>query len=262
MTDLSPAPPPAPNKAVARALDVLDLFLSGPAALGVTEVAGHIGVDKSTASRIVATLLQRGYLERSEDGRRFEVGPNSWLLGLRYRPALLLGETARVAMTDVLRRFPGTIGYAGVVHHFHVYYVSVSDSPDAQRVHLELGERTPAALLGIGRAVLAHMPAEVVDAWLSGAVPPELPAHFSTRSAFLAELESIRRDGFAINEGDYDPQIAAVAAPVFDRARSPIGAIAIDLPARDGSAQRYAELGPAVVEAAGNVQRILATLRS
>jgi IclR family acetate operon transcriptional repressor len=117
-------------------------------------------------------------------------------------------------------------------------------------------------MLGIGRAILANMPAPEVTSWLASLDPSHLPARFPTSSALLTELEQIRHTGYAINEGDYDPEVAAVAAPVFDRRANVIGAIAVDFPARDATDESYLRLGPPVMEAAANVRRILATLQA
>src|SRR6185437_8940563 len=114
-----------PNKALSHALRVLDLFADDSSPLGVTEISRSVGLDKSTVSRIVSTLSQHGYLDRSGDGRRYQVGPTAWVVGIRYRLGLLLAETSRVAMADALRRFPGTTGYAGVLHQHEVCYVAV-----------------------------------------------------------------------------------------------------------------------------------------
>lgn len=271
MSELSDFPLPAgqgdssrqrpQNRALDHALRVLDLFADGPKLLGVSEIARSVGLDKSTVSRIVTTLAQHGYLSRSEDGRRYEVGPTSWLVGVRYRLGLLLAETSRVAMTDVLRRFPGTTGYAGVRHQHNVYYVAVVDGPEAQSVHLEVGERTPMSRIALGRAMLAHLPPDELSDWLVHLSPKDLPARFPTRGSLLDELDRIRKQGYAVNEGDHQPDIGAVAAPVFGGDGHLLGGVAIDFPLEDAGPELYAELGPAVIATAGQIQRILNALR-
>jgi IclR family transcriptional regulator, KDG regulon repressor len=250
----------AANRALDNALRVLDLFADGPKMLGVTEISRSVGLDKSTISRIVSTLAQHGYLIRSEDGRRYQVGPTAWLVGVRYRLGLLLAETSRVALADVLRRFPGTTGYAGVRHLHDVYYVAVVDGPETQSVHLELGERTPMPRIALGRAMLAHLPPDELSDWLVHLSPKDLPARFSTRGKLLDELDRIRKQGYAVNEADHYPDIGAVAAPVFGGDGGLIGGVAVDFPLRDASPELYAELGPAVIATAGQIQRILTAL--
>jgi DNA-binding IclR family transcriptional regulator len=250
-----------PNKAVGHALRVLDLFADGPAPLGVSDISRAVGLDKSTVSRIIATLARHGYLARSEDGRRYEVGPTAWLIGARYRLGVLLAETARVAMVDVLRRFPATTGYAGVRYQNQVCYVAVVDGPKAQRVHLELGERTSMQVIALGRAILANLPQDELSRWLADLSPSDLPASFPTRGALLDELDRIRAQGYAINEGDHDPEIGAVAAPVFATGGRLVGGIAVDFMMRNVTPSLYAELGPAVISTAVQIERILNALK-
>lgn len=246
------------NKSLSHALRVVDLFAKGSTPLGVTEISKRVGLDKSTVSRIVATLNLHGYLDRSPDDRRYQVGPSAWLVGIRYRRGLLLAETARVAMTDVLRRFPGTTGYAGVLNGHDVGYVAVVDGPEAQRIHLELGEQSPAIKTALGRAMLAHLPPEELSSWLAHLSPADLPPRFTTRGTLLDELDRIREQGYALNEGDLDPEIGAIAAPVFGANQTLIGGIAIDFMMRNMTDDLYPELAPAVTTTAVQIQRILA----
>jgi DNA-binding IclR family transcriptional regulator len=257
----SDPPPMQPaNKALSHALRVLDLFASATTPLGVTEISKKVGLDKSTVSRIIATLGQHGYVDRSGDDRRYQVGPTAWQVGIRYRLGLLLAETSRVAMVDILRRFSATTGYAGVLHQHDVCYVAVVDGPEAQRVHLELGDRTPAPFIALGRAMLAHLPPEELSDWLTQLNPTDLPPRFETRGALLDELDRIRNQGYAVNEGDLDPEIGAIAAPVFAGNGTLIGGIAIDFMLRNATPTLYRELAPAVTTTAVQIQRILGAL--
>lgn len=251
----------APNQALAHAMQVLDVFADGPRLRGVSDLSRLVGLDKSTVSRIVATLVQHGYLEKSDDGRRYQVGPMAWLVGVRYRLATLLAETSRVALSGILPRFQGTTGYVGVPHERQVRYVAVVDGPGAQHVHLEVGGRTPMPVLAIGRVMLAHLPAKDLKAWLADLPIEELPSRFHQNSwEFEDELGRIRAQGFAVNEGDHVPEIGAVAAPIFWPDGSLIGAVAIDFPIRDANWKFYAELAPAVITTAKQIERILAGL--
>lgn len=249
------------NKTLDRALSVLDLFADGATLLGVSEISRTVQLDKSTVSRIIATLAQHGYVVRSEDDRRFQVGPTAWMLGTRFRLGMLLAEASRVVMADVLRRFPGTTGYAGVPYGHLVCYVAVVDGPEAQRVHLELGDRTPMPMIALGRVMLAHMPPDELGNWLARLSANELPARFSTRGALLDALDRIREQGYAVNEGDHHPEIGAIAAPISTTTGTLIGGIAIDFWLRDATPELYSELAPAVITAAIQVQRLLAAMK-
>jgi IclR family transcriptional regulator, KDG regulon repressor len=250
-----------PNRTLGHALRVLDLFAESSTVLGVSEISRQVVLDKSTVSRIVATLAHHGYVVRSDDGRRYQVGPMAWMLGGRYRLAALLAETSRIALADTLRRFPDTTGYAGVPYRHHVCYVAVVDGPEVQRVHLELGDRIAMPLIALGRVMLAQLPAHELADWLAELSPDQLPAQFPTRGSLLDELDLIRAQGYAINEGDRRPEIGAIAAPVVDPDGALIGGLAIDFWMRDATPELYNELAPAVMTTTVQIQTLLAAMK-
>jgi IclR family acetate operon transcriptional repressor len=115
-------------------------------------------------------------------------------------------------------------------------------------------------VVALGRAMLAHLDPDELSRWLTSLSPQELPPRFPTRGALLDELDRVRAQGYAVNEGDHYPDIGAIAAPVFAADRRLLGGIAIDFLMTDASPELYATLGPAVVDTAAQVQRILAAL--
>jgi len=116
-------------------------------------------------------------------------------------------------------------------------------------------------VIALGRAMLAHLPPNELSDWLAHLSPQQLPPRFPTRGALLDELDRIRAQGYAVNEGDHYPEIGAVAAPVFSADRTLLGGIAIDFPMTEASPELYVQLGAAVIDAAAQVQRILAALQ-
>src|ERR687886_2897819 len=68
-------------QSVDRALQILLQFEEEGQELGVTELAGRLGVHKSSASRLAGTLARKGFLERSRDGEAFRLGPQLRRLG-------------------------------------------------------------------------------------------------------------------------------------------------------------------------------------
>src|SRR5262245_30361678 len=91
---------------VDRVLQMLSAFTSERRELGVSDFAALLGVHKSTASRLAATLVQRGFLERVPDGKRFRLGPELGRIGL-----LAAGRRDLVAASrDVMARLAADTG--------------------------------------------------------------------------------------------------------------------------------------------------------
>jgi DNA-binding IclR family transcriptional regulator len=115
-------------------------------------------------------------------------------------------------------------------------------------------------MIALGRAMLAHLPPDELSAWLAHLSPKDVPPRFATRGALLDELDRIRAQGYALNQGDHDPEIGAIAAPVFAGDGTLVGGIAVDFFLRNVDDRFTAELAPAVMTTAVQIQRIIATL--
>lgn len=218
-------------EAVERALALLEVFADGARSLTLAELAARAGLYPSTALRLAGSLIRFGYLARSVDGG-YRLGPTPFRLGGLYRSAYDLADQIRPALARLVARTGETAGF----------YVRDGDrriclfreaSPRPIRLHIEEGAAMP-----LDRGASGH----VLMALTDGA----LPVH-----------EAVRNAGFAISIGQRDPEIAAVAAPVFGRAGRLLGALGISGPVlRLGAAEAEA-IAPVVVEEARALSRLL-----
>lgn len=212
---------------------------------GLAEV---LGVHKSTASRLVATLLRRGFLERDGQGDAFRLGPELGRLGLlvvgggsdlvavarepMQELANLTGETVHVAVLDSADLEPVIVAQA--------------DGPHIVGIGQWSGRRTPAHCTAVGKVLLACT---------GTGIDPEGPLkaytdHTVTDPELLrAGLEQVRRDGFAKVMGEYEEGLHAVAAPVFD-AEGCRAALSVSGPSYRLPAERLPELAALCRQAA------------
>lgn len=187
--------------AVERALTILSAFGEGASDMPLAELARRTGLYKSTILRICTSLEAHRFLIRGADGV-FRLGPELWRLGALYRRSFDLGEYVR----PVLRRM------VAETRETASFYVRDGDervclyrlnSPRPVRHHLDEGVRLPLDRGAAGRVLLAF-------------ADPDDP-----RGA------DIRRAGYAVTRGDRDPELAAIAAPVFDPSDQLRGALSL-----------------------------------
>jgi DNA-binding IclR family transcriptional regulator len=120
---------------------------------------------------------------------------------------------------------------AGVLEGAEVVYVEQVLGSAALRVHRQVGERRSVHLSSIGKAILAFLPAVEVDAALAAYRFERHSEHtITTREAFLAHLEEVRRQGWAMVRDEDILGASSVSAPVFDRTSRVVGAIGIPAP--------------------------------
>lgn len=227
------APPAAEQRveAVERAFALLEAFADGTRLLTLAELAARAGLYPSTALRLAGSLIRFGYLARGAEGG-YRLGPTPFRLGGLYRAGHVLADQVRPALVRLVALTGETGGF----------YVRDGDrriclfrepSPRPIRLHIEEGAAMP-----LDRGASAH----VLMAFSDGT----LPVHDGVRAA-----------GVAISIGQRDPEIAAVAAPVFGPAGRLVGALGVSGPVLRLGAAEAARIAPLVVAEAQAVSRLL-----
>jgi DNA-binding IclR family transcriptional regulator len=210
------APAPAgqgrPIASVARALALLDALCDSEEGLGVNELARQIAVSPSTASRLLGTLEAAGMVQR--DGRGpFRLGMQLVTLADRVLSRLDLRTLARPVLIELMERTGETAT------------LSVPAEREAITVDSVPSRASVVSMARLGRPSVAHATAvgKVMLAFGGGPLPRErdlraLTARTVTDRAKLAgEVAAVRQRGYGTVFGEREPDVNAIAAPVFDR---------------------------------------------
>ena len=242
-----------PVASVARALALLDELGRAPEGLGVNELARRIGVNASTASRLLATLERGGMVERAPGGGPYRLG-----LGL---VTLADGVLARLDVRELARpRLRALAAATG-----ETATLSVPGPVDAVTVDFVAAESSVVSVARLGRPSIGHATAVGKVVLAFGAGPPATGAELTAytertivdRATLAAEIEAVRARGWAEAAGEREPDLNALGAPVFGRAGELAAAIGLQGPAARLTAERRAEVLPALLEAAAGLQRAL-----
>jgi IclR family pca regulon transcriptional regulator len=215
-------------QSVSRAFTILELFDERRPDLSTTEIAELTGLNRATAYRFCQTLLSLGYLE--------EVAPR------RFRPGLKAVSLARAALSSrelpdlaqpylrELRDAAGETVNMALLDGADVVYVARLLSHHLLALRLFVGSRLPAYASSLGRAMLAFLPDDEVEAILEGVEFQTLTRHtIVDRGRLLAELHRVRSRGYAINDQELVLGIRGIAAPVFGVGGRPIAAINLSI---------------------------------
>ena len=232
-----------PVGSVARALALLDALAEGPA--GVNALARRIGVNPSSASRLLATLERGGLVEREPGG--------PYRLGLRL-VALADSVLSRLDVRDLARpHLRALVGQTG-----ETATLSVPGGGDAVTVDFQAGESSVVSMDRVGRPSIGHATAtgKVLLAF-GGGVPAELIAYtdrtITDPGRLAAELARVREQGWAEAEGEREPDLNALAAPVRGRGGELVAILGLQGPAARFTSARRAEVLPRLLEAAAVV---------
>ncbi|MNW49516.1 Transcriptional regulator KdgR [compost metagenome] len=231
-------------RAVERALDILMCFTRG-SDLALTEIAGEIGLHKSTVHRLLTTLEEQGFVTRDQATEKYRLGLKIWelsahlsqnddpatlLLPLMERLRDRLGETVSLYLrngTDRLR-------------------IQAVQSNQAIRRVAPIGARLPLYVGASSKVLVAYADDSVIQSLLEG---PDWPTAID-KTAYVAQLQEIRRIGYATSYEEREPGAAAVSAPIFGRSGKIAAALSVSGPVSRLSPLTLQEFGPILIDAA------------
>lgn len=242
-------------QSLARGLKILDLLDQAPDGLGITELAEALGVDKGSASRLVATLAQYGYAERDPITRRYHLGPQVVSLSRSVLTRLPLREAARPFLRQLMER-SGECAHLAILAQGKALYIDQVESPATLRVNAAVGTMNPLHCTALGKILLAFGNLEIPS-------PLEtFTANTITDPGVLQRrLDEIRLLGYAVDDEEFDPGVRCIAAPVFDFRGKAAGAIGISGPSTRMTTDRLPELAAVVMEIGKSLSERMAFTR-
>jgi IclR family KDG regulon transcriptional repressor len=212
-----------------KALNILDVFVQAQKPrLSLQELSKASGLNKNTVFRVLFTLTEHGYLVKRQ--HNYELGAKLLDLSngnLRRRDLVAVCGPFLDALRD---EFSETINL-GILEGGQIRYVDVRESPHRFRLAERVGGSDFLHCTALGKAWLAHLPFEYARQLLKEQGMPRQTAHtIVTVSQMKAELERVRKLGYAVDAEESMPGAYCVGAPVLDTAGSPVAAISISGP--------------------------------
>jgi len=236
---------PGSVRAVERALDILLSFTQKEPDLSLTQVAERVGIHKSTAHRLLATLESKRFVNRHPSDGTYHLGLRFVEMASVVLHDVDLQRWARPYLRDLVTECGETVDLC-VLDGRHVVYLDVVDSPRRVKIAAAVGQRLPIACTASGKAFLAHLSEQQVRALLPNGLQKYTDRTLLTWEALFEDLRETRERGFALSEQEFEVEINAVAAPILDAAGSPVAAVAVVGPSFRMPLQRMLEIGPQV----------------
>jgi IclR family transcriptional regulator, KDG regulon repressor len=214
--------------AVQEALSVLMHVAQAPG-LGVTELGKRSGNTKARTFRLLSTLEQNGFVQRSADGTSYILGHMSLVLGMAAQEQVSIARVAKKHLDELGERFNENF-HVRVRDGLQSLSIVKWDSTRSVRVHSEVGERRPLHAGATGKVLLAFA-ADDVQSLVLGAPLERFTATTPTQRTKLArELARIKAEGVAVSHGEIVPDVVALGVPVFDAGGGVIAALGISMP--------------------------------
>jgi IclR family KDG regulon transcriptional repressor len=220
-------------RAVERALDLLTTFSAAKPELTLTDLSSDLKLSASTTYRLLVTLENRAFVEHNSQNGSYSLGVACLDLGTVFLSHLDLRDRVLPVLEALREECRETV------------HLAILDRNKIEVIYLEklegllpivvmgsrVGGRAPAHCTGLGKCLLAYEPDSMVRELQSKTnMRACTPNTITDVDELLAEFASIRKQGYAIDNVEHEPDVMCVAAPVWNHRQTVVGAISVTGP--------------------------------
>lgn len=242
---------------VLHGLTILDMYGRDRRTIAIGEMAKHLQLHKSSASRLAATLAAAGYLELDTSAGVYRLGGRLAAVG-RLAAEDLDIERVVVPFLEELTWKTGETGHLAILEGKDSRTLAVTDGWHTVRMHSWVGKISPAYCSSMGKALLAGRPdEEVAELYARDAFDQFTKHTVKTVTMLLEDLKELRTKGFGFDDEELEPGLRCISAPIVDGAGAVVASISLSGPAQRLDYDAVAKLSELVRWSAAQASREL-----
>lgn len=231
-------------------LAVLDMFDHERTTVTVAEIARTLGLHRSNASRIAATLAAAKYLCPTGEPGQYRLAGKLAALGQLAQQQTDLVAAGAQPLRDLVAEL-GETGHLGVRDGAQSVTISVVDGWKTVRMHSYVGKRAPAHCSSMGKMLLAGLTETELDELYPGqALDRRTPNTITALPELKEHLAAARRARYIVDDQELEPDLCCVAAPVFGPRGQLVASLSISGPSSRINAESIPVIAGKVIRAA------------
>lgn len=243
-------------QSVSRAVSILEHLAYTGNDTGITAISGAVGLHKSTCFGLLHTLQELGCVTQDKETGKYSLGTKVLELGQRYMDNLDLRRIAQPYLSALSDESLETV-HLVLKEGLHAVYIDKIEGPHAMTISSRVGRRARLYCSGVGKAILAHMPPEDIEAALPDTLAPLTEHTITDKAKLLEHLAGIRQKALSIDNQEIELGLMCLAAPIFNAECAPAAAISISGPTTRLTGARVNALSKSLQAAARTISRKL-----
>lgn len=243
------------EQTVQKAMNLLEALVRSGQPRRLTELARQLGLTKPNVYRLLSTLTVLGYVKKDPDTSLYSPTLKLWEMGSLLVRDVDLVSIAGPHLRKLCDQCHESVQLAVFDSGFAVYVDKV-DSAQPLKAITTIGSRVPASVTSTGKAMLAWLPSESLDAAFHH-VKRYTPQTLTRRKDIERDLEETRKRGFSVNRGEFRFGVCGIGAPVRDRGGTVIASIGIWGAEKNILGPRHVELAQMATGVARDISREL-----
>jgi DNA-binding IclR family transcriptional regulator len=240
-------------RSVAKALTIVNILAESKRSMSLAEIAAKMAMAKSTIHGLLSTLRDYGYVEQSDFDGNYRLGIILFEIGSKVADNWNVRKVAAPYIQKLVEETGETV-HLVVLDKDEVLYIDKHESTQSLRIVSEIGSRLPAHCTGVGKALLAFIPPTEVKRIIAAKGLKRYTKNTIIEPEKLeAELERIRRQGYAEDNEEIMESLRCVAVPIWDYNGKACAAISISGPLTRMGQERMQVLKEHIVQTAMDI---------
>jgi DNA-binding IclR family transcriptional regulator len=235
--------------ALDKALSIIETLAEQSKPLGVSDLCKLVDIPKTSAFFILNTLEGHEYITKTEDGK-YKLGTKFLTISSSILNKMDIREFAKPFMQNLLENTGFTVHLA-ILDNGEALYIDKLENKSFVKFSTYIGQRQLLHVSGVGKALAAYSPPHVIEAIIKAkGLPRKTENTLTTLNEFKAAMESIRKQGYAIEDEEGELGVRCIAAPIYNDQNLLVASISITALRTDLSIQEISAVGNQVKKTA------------
>jgi IclR family pca regulon transcriptional regulator len=215
-------------KSFGKGFAILELMGKSEKPLSLTEIANHLGYNKTATQRFLYSLVNLGYAKKTE-GKRYSLGYKVLSLGVNFQRSDKLYTLAQPYLEDLSNQLQRSLTL-GVLDDTEVLIIYRKELKRFFPYAIYAGSKMPAHCSSTGKVLLAGLPDSELERLLDRMPLPALTPKTKTRKGDLVkEVQKTRQRGYAVSDQEFSLDLYAIGFPILDQESRVAAALTVSI---------------------------------
>lgn len=239
-------------KSLNKVAAILDCFSTTHRALSLADICRRTGYPRSTTHRLLASMREVGLLDQDRERERYRLGIKLFAYGNIVLANMDLHREAR-PYADALGRITGLSVHLAVFGGEKAVVIHRAEPAPGGLTPLNFLENAPVHCTSIGKAILAYQPEPILERVIEAGLARYTDSTITTGVELREELQKVRERGYAVDNGEHQPGLRCIGAPIRDQFGRVFASISATGSAIQSPPEREASVAAMVIHHAGQI---------
>ncbi len=246
------------SEGLRRGLEVLGIFKEPSPEWGVSEIARKFGLHKNQVHRTVKTLVDAGFLQKNSETSKYSLGFRAFELGVEAARRINLLPDARPILEKLASDLHATVSIRMEAGD-EMVIVEEMENPGRLKVYSVQGNRRSWNFVGSGAKVFTAYwdPERVERLFRKFGLTRHTQNSIVRKSDMFKEIERIRKQGYAVSNGEHSPEILGVSAPILNAEGELSAVLVAAMPSAGISKSRHGEIAKKIVRCSKKISKLV-----